>query len=240
MRVSTLNGLSSELEDPILQAVHLHSNLPSMSCILRCWKPPKPPREAAKDEPRDEPEVQPLHSTLLPPLKPLDLPKILLEHQFALSDQGWTTITYDGPSDTLYQSSQKLLQTSRAFFDLPDSYKEGFQTPKGSEEGWSRVEGEKEFITLRTLDNTPDELKHAASDYWRVAGALLSQLLGYIARSLGLPAEALTVFSEPCIELHAERTATMLRLFRYEGFEGRQSKIVAESRFAVKFSHPIC
>jgi hypothetical protein len=111
VRVSTLNGLSSELEDPILQAVHLHSNLPSMSCILRCWKPPKPPREAAKDEPRDEPEVQPLHSTLLPPLKPLDLPKILLEHQFALSDQGWTTITYDGPSDTLYQSSQKLHQT---------------------------------------------------------------------------------------------------------------------------------
>jgi isopenicillin N synthase-like dioxygenase len=212
-----------------------------MSCILCCWKPPKTPPEAAKEESRDEsPDVKPLPSTLLPPLKPLDLPKILLEHQFALSDQGWTTITYDGPSDILYQSSEKLLQTSKAFFELPDSYKESFQTPNGSEEGWSRVEGEKEFITLRTLDNTPDELKDVVSGYWRVAGAFLNQLLGYIARSLGLPAEALTVFSEPCIELHSGRTATMLRLFRYEGFEGRQSKIVAESGFGLEFSHWTC
>lgn len=167
---------------------------------------------------------------VLPPLKPLDLPKILLEHQFALSDQGWTTITYDTPSDSIHSSSEALLQASKAFFDLPVSYKENFKTPKGSEEGWSRIEGEKELITLRSLEIMPDVLKDAASRYWRVAGGLLNQLLGYIARSLGLPSEALTVFSEPCIELRPERTATMLRLFRYEGFEGGQSKIVAERK----------
>ena len=186
-----------------------------------------------KDEVRGDPkEIAPSTSMAasLPPLKPFDLPKILLEHQFALSDQGWSTVTYDGPNDSLRNSSEALLNAGKAFFDLPESYKERFKTTKGSEEGWNRVEGEKEFITLRTLNNTPEELKEAASTYWRIAGEYLDQLLGYIARSLGLPADALTVYSEPCIELGSERTATMLRIFRYEGFEGHQSKIVAERK----------
>jgi isopenicillin N synthase-like dioxygenase len=197
-------------------------------CAQRC-KSRSPGKDQTRDESRDiTGSIAP--SAVLPPLKPLDLPKILLEHQFALSDQGWTTVTYDTPSDSLHSSSEALLQASKAFFDLPASYKENFKTSKGSEEGWSCIEGEKELITLRTLDNVPDKLKDAASTYWRVAGELLNQLLGYIARSLGLPSEALTVFSEPCIELRQERTATMLRLFRYEGFEGEQSKIVAERK----------
>ena len=182
--------------------------------------------EKAKDDVAPTPTQDPPP----PPLRPLDLPKILLEHQFALSDQGWSTVTYDGPNDSLYNSSEALFKAGRAFFDRPASYKEGFKTANGSEEGWSRVEGEKEFITLRILDNTPEEFKEAASAYWRIAGEYLNQLMGYIARSLGLPAGALTAFSEPCIELGPERTATMLRIFRYEGFEGDESKIVAERK----------
>lgn len=186
----------------------------------------KPENPEVHDEPKEVTSVP--RGPTLPPLKPFDLPRILLEHQYALSDQGWSTVTYDGPDDVLRKSSEALFEAGKAFFDLPESYKERFNTQKGSEEGWSRVEGEKEFITLRTLENTPEELKEAASTYWRNAGEYLNELLGYVAKSLGLPAEALTAYSQPCIELGWERTATMLRIFRYEGFEGQQSKIVAE------------
>ena len=90
------------------------------------------------------------------------------------------------------------------------------------------VEGEKEFITLRGLDSTPPELRDAATAYWREASGLLNETLGKVAESLGLAEDALTCFSKPCMELSKLRTATMLRLFRYEGFEGMESKLVAE------------
>lgn len=204
----------------------LATNQPSLAPISA-----KRRQDSAHEEARADPhKARNAPTPSLPPLKPLDLPKILLEHQFALSDQGWTTITYDDPSDSLYNSSQALFEASRRFFDLPDSYKQGFKTEGGSEEGWSRVEGEKEFITLRSLDSTPAELKDAAVAFWSEAGGLLNQLLGCIAKSLGLPAEALTVYSQPCAELRPEKTATLLRLFRYEGFEGNQAKTVAERK----------
>ncbi|KAK0116699.1 hypothetical protein ONS96_012551 [Cadophora gregata f. sp. sojae] len=165
----------------------------------------------------------------LSPLKPVVLPRVNPDHQAALSEQGWTTVGLDKkPTDALHSSYQELFRASQDFFDLPDEYKQTFKTQHGSEEGWSRVEGEKEFITLRTIQNTPDVLKEAVSKYWEEAGALLNETLGRVAESLDLPAEALTVYSEPCAKLGEQETATMLRLFRYEGFEGMQSKVVAE------------
>ncbi|TVY22356.1 hypothetical protein LHYA1_G008648 [Lachnellula hyalina] len=166
----------------------------------------------------------------LPPLKVVNLPLVLPEHQFALSDQGWTKITYQTPveKDALYGSAQALFQASKSFFDLPTAQKHAFKTKEGSEEGWSFVEGEKEFITLRSLDNTPPELLEAARTFWAVAGDLLNDQLGRVAESLELPAEALDVYSKPCSRLSMEKTATMLRLFRYEGFEQNQPKTVAE------------
>jgi isopenicillin N synthase-like dioxygenase len=164
----------------------------------------------------------------LPPLRPVTFPKIIPYHQNALSDQGWSTITYENETDKLHEAAQALFQASQAFFNLPISYKETFKTEIGSEEGWSRIEGEKELITLRCLENTPKELQDAAAAYWAEAGGLLNEILGRIAQSLGLPAEALTAYSFPCAKLPIEKTSTMLRLFRYEGFEGKQSKTVAE------------
>lgn len=165
----------------------------------------------------------------LPPLKPVVLPRVQPDHRFALSDQGWTTVgLIEDKNDALYVAYQDLLQASQAFFDLPDEYKQTFKTQHGSEEGWSRVDGEKEFITLRTIQDTPDELKEAASKYWVEASGLLNESLGRVAESLDLPAEALTVYSKPCTTLGNEVTATMLRLFRYEGFAGKYSKVVAE------------
>lgn len=165
------------------------------------------------------------------PLRIVDLPRVIPYHRFNLADQGWTTVTYDGPTDKLYISCKATLQASRAFFNLPSHYKQTFQTKYGSGEGWSCVKGEKEFITLRSLDRTPDGLKLAVSAFWAEAAGFLKELLGRIAESLGLPSDAMTVFSEPCIDFGREKSATMLRLFRYEGSQDYQSNIVAEGMF---------
>jgi hypothetical protein len=111
----------------------------------------------------------------LPPLKVVDLPLVLPEHRFALADQGWTKITYQTPveKDVLYNSAQALFQASKTFFDLPAAQKNAFETKEGSEEGWSFVEGEKEFITLRSIGNTPPKLKEAATAFCKSVGFLL-------------------------------------------------------------------
>ena len=195
---------------------------------LNSGKPPgHSPGNIGRTQTHDQ-HVQNKDEEFLPPLKPVTFPKILSYHQYALSDHGWSTVTFDTLADRLYVASKTLFEASQAFFNLPQSYKEIFRTEIGSEEGWSRIEGEKELITLRCLGNTPKELKDAASKYWVEAGGLLNEILGRISESLGLPAEALTQYSEPCAKLSVDKTATMLRLFRYEGFEGNESKTVAE------------
>jgi len=81
------------------------------------------------------------------------------------------------PSFRLQLSYYALLEASKAFFDLPVTEKQKYKTVEGTEEGWSHVPGEKEFITLRTLDNTPPELKEVASNFWAEGGGFLNTLL---------------------------------------------------------------
>lgn len=159
-----------------------------------------------------------------PPLKRVELPLILPEHQYNLADQGWSTITFEQENE-IYQSLQRLFTASKEFFDQPLEEKQKFLSKLGSEEGWSRIEGEKEFITLRQLGFTPDVLKEPASAAWSNVGKLLNEMLVVIAESLELPPDTFTVFSEPCTKLDNERRATMMRLFRYENYE---PKVVAE------------
>ncbi|ORX95206.1 hypothetical protein BCR34DRAFT_498641 [Clohesyomyces aquaticus] len=176
-----------------------------------------------------------------PSLIPSSLPLVLPPHQSTLSNLGWTTVTFphsqsdvetDAPGvHPLQRAYEGLFAASKAFFNLPDSEKEIWKTQLGSEEGWSKILGEKEFITLRTVEGTPDVLKEAAKNYWDVAGTYLDACLGRIGGSLGMREEGdggLTRFVGACKtigEQRDKRTATMLRLFRYEGWD---EKVVAE------------
>ncbi len=175
------------------------------------------------DQKSPSPSPGPPPSTL-PPLKPVELPLILPEHRYNLADQGWSTITFE-QNNEIYQSLQRLFAASQAFFDQPLEEKQKFLSKYGSEEGWNRIEGEKEFITLRQLGFTPDVLKDPASRAWLNVGKLLNEMLVVIAESLELPPDTFTVFSEPCTKLDNERRGTMMRLFRYENHE---PKVVAE------------
>ncbi|KAF2873692.1 hypothetical protein BDV95DRAFT_471004, partial [Massariosphaeria phaeospora] len=188
------------------------------------------------------------------PLEQYPLPLVLPEHQHTLSQLGWTTVTFPqipppaisgtqshpeppnsaepvpGPHP-LQNAYEELFLASQQFFDLPDSEKERWKTRLGSEEGWSKIRGEKEFITLRTLSYTPDVLKAPAKRYWDLMGAYLDSSLERISSTLGLPRgehEGLRQFVGPCKtmgENEEDKTATMLRLFRYESWE---EKVVAE------------
>lgn len=180
-----------------------------------------------------------------PPLNPAPLPLVLPEHQATLPALGWTTITFPEPSHEHPSSSapsiqdphplqvayEELFAASQAFFNLPADQKKRWKHKLGSEEGWSHIPGEKEFITLRTLEYCPDILRDPAKRYWDLMGAHLSGTLGRISTSLGLPDgedEGLRRFVGPCATMQAvdsQKTATMLRLFRYEGWD---AKVVAE------------
>ncbi|KAL5114173.1 hypothetical protein ACEQ8H_007970 [Pleosporales sp. CAS-2024a] len=171
-----------------------------------------------------------------PPLNPSPLPLVFPEHQQTLPTLGWTTITFPTsctPSDTpgphpLQSAYESLLAASQAFFNLPTSTKSRWAHKLGSEEGWSSIPGEKEFITLRSLEYCPDMLAGPAKRYWDLMGTYLSNSLARIETSLALHPDALTRFVGPCGSMQdsdAKKTATMLRLFRYEGWE---EKVVAE------------
>lgn len=169
----------------------------------------------------------PTSSTL--PLIPIALPQVLSTHQSTLPHQGWATLF--PPPQSLTATSLALFQSSAAFFDLPLAQKAKFKTSHGSEEGWSRIPGEKEMLTLRTLDRTPPQVRDAVVAFWADVGGLLrDQLLGRMAESLGLSSDALTEFVGPGAELGAEKTATMVRLFRYEGCNTAvgEGRVVAE------------
>jgi len=181
-----------------------------------------------------------------PPLRPSSLPLILSKHTPNLAFQGWTTVSFPVPNSEcpsqhpLQQSFENLFESSKAFFDQPIEEKEKWKTKLGSEEGWSRIEGEKEFITIRTVEGTPEILRDAAKQCWATAGDLMDKILGKVSESLEMDAGegkgGLRRFVGPCKRLgetKEDKTPTMLRLFRYEGEE---AKIVAERKCDITFS----
>jgi hypothetical protein len=174
-----------------------------------------------------------------PPLNTSSLPLVLPEHQNTLPTLGWTTITFPQPSSPpspsdppgphpLQLAYESLFHASQAFFNLPNDQKNQWKHKLGSEEGWSSIPGEKEFITLRSLEYCPDVLREPAKRYWDLMGSYLESALGRIGTSLAMGDDELKRFVRPCGSMQdtdALKTATMLRLFRYEGWE---PKIVAE------------
>jgi hypothetical protein len=188
-----------------------------------------------------EPPTTPIDTR--PSLIPSPLPLVLPEHQQALSNLGWTTITFPQPipSDLthdltvpgphpLQSAYEALFSASQAFFAQPAEEKGRWKHKLGSEEGWSCIPGEKEFITLRTLEYCPEILRGPAKRYWDLMGAHLENTLGRIATSLALSdaddaTRGLRKFVGPCGTMQdseEKKTATMLRLFRYEGWEAKE------------------
>ncbi len=185
-------------------------------------------------------EPQTSHLDTRPPLIHSPLPLVLPDHQQALSNLGWTTITFPQHNPSPDQSApgphplqtayEALFAASQAFFAQPTQEKAQWKHKLRSEEGWSSIPGEKEFITLRTLEYCPEILRGPAKRYWDLMGKHLEDTLGRIATSLDIPEphdanKGLKQFVGPCgtmQETDSQKTATMLRLFRYEGWEAKE------------------
>lgn len=109
--------------------------------------------------------------------------------------QGWASLT---PSRELSESLGNLLEASKDFFALCMTEKTKYvkqSTSKADhtvEEGFNRVKGEKEYMTIRTTSSAPADLVKPAQETWRLAGKMFHEMLEAIEGSLEMSAGSLT------------------------------------------------
>lgn len=137
---------------------------------------------------------------------------------------------HEGMVDTF---SDLFLSTS-AFFSLPEDNAQKVEClakdgPAASEEGYSRIPEEKSILTIKTSNRCPEILRAEASQAWDLTGTFMESILEAIASILGLDSSVFSPFVKPCKSLpQAERTPTLLRMFRYDRPEGPDEKVNAE------------
>lgn len=136
--------------------------------------------------------------------------------------------------DGLVDAYAKLFQFSAAYFNLPDASPEktSFQAPSGvkaSEQGYFEIVSEKSILTVRTHETCPELLHEQLNHTWNLTGAFLKSICRSIATTLQLDQDVFTPLIEPCCDLpQGKRTATMLRLFRYNRPVGKEAIVTAE------------
>jgi len=156
-----------------------------------------------------------------PPLLTASFPLLTQSQIDSLSTLGFTTFPISR-RQCLYNAALKLFALSRAFFAQPQPSKEHFKVrdanAQGSEEGWSRVWGEKELITLRRGGVTcPESLESTGREMWAECGKLMKDVMDGVEGSLGLVKGAFgSVYEAECDMPAVERLETLLRMFRYE------------------------
>lgn len=136
--------------------------------------------------------------------------------------------------DGLVDAYSKLFDLSAVYFDLPEDAleKTAFQAPSGaraSEQGYSKIPGEKSILTVRTHETCPEMLHEQLNHTWSLTGAFLEGICKSIAATLQLDPEVFAPFVEPCCNLpKGKRTPTLLRLFRYDRPAGQEAVVSAE------------
>jgi hypothetical protein len=111
--------------------------------------------------------------------------------------------------------------------------KSGFTAASGalaSEEGYSRIAGEKQILTCRSAPRSPESVRDGVARAWAATGKFMESTARDIARSLGLHAEAYDAFVSPCVYFPLDKnTPTLLRMFRYDRpAVGAEKRVVAE------------
>jgi isopenicillin N synthase-like dioxygenase len=180
--------------------------------------PPGPPpsRPAAPRDPRPD---------LLPTPSKLDLQ--------LLATRGWLSLDLNEHPD-IRDTYNALFALSEQFFALPDgdAQKTAFAAPSGaqaSEEGYSRIPGEKQILTCRSVPRSPEIVRDTVRAAWAASGALMQSAAKDIAHSLNLPPDAYSTFVDPCVTFHEEKTPTLLRMFRYDRpSPGSEPTVVAQ------------
>lgn len=184
------------------------------------YAPPPGPPPTRYDPPPGPP---PPAAYLPPPLRIAEFPLLSPANVHSLSTLGFTTFPIKERA-ALYQAASSLFELSKQFFSQPQSDKGQFivkdANAQGSEEGWSRVVGEKELLTLRRSGAMcPTALNDTVRSLWEECGQLMTEVIRGIERSLDLPPHSLDPVVIPeCTmpQAGADRVETLLRMFRYE------------------------
>lgn len=168
---------------------------------------------------------------------PLTYPLTTPEESSNLRSQGYARLSVPS-SHPLCTASHAAFAASRSFFALPSSEKSKYHLSTlstregvdgGSEDGFSRVDGEKEMITVRRSEILcPSSLSQIATDLWNACGAYLSSVLRIMESSLALPegSYAHTITNECILPTSGNRTESLLRMFRYDR-SPEESKLVS-------------
>lgn len=152
--------------------------------------------------------------------------------------QGWRRLPLSGTPK--WSAIDHLFRASKVFFDRQDTYK-NTKISRNTEEGFYRVPGEKEYLTIRDFSEAscPEELRSAGRKAWKSVFSLFSQELEEIERKLSLKTGALSRYAEASDLRNGNEKlgASMLRCFRYE-WNHDTATVVSEGEY--KFSELHC
>ncbi|TPX18701.1 uncharacterized protein E0L32_002558 [Thyridium curvatum] len=158
---------------------------------------------------------------IAPPPRP---PPFLRPHDAAyLAHQGHLNVHLPPHLQDLYD---RLFALCDEFFRQPDEEKARpypCTAPSPAEQGYCRLEGEKQYITLRHLygpvSDASSPLNKTVSEVWRETVAFLNRVLGDISDLLGISP---TAWEDQIIDSRVlpsskeDSSPSMMRLFRYE------------------------
>ncbi|KZP32793.1 Clavaminate synthase-like protein [Athelia psychrophila] len=194
---------------------HDPHTLPKVSYPPPAGAPPKPARSAFYSPPTAPP---PGHPHLV------DFTYLSPDQVCTLYSQGYARVHLP-LNHPLLVAATTLLSTSRNFFAQPLEHKEKFHPSRihenvsqSSEEGWSRVEGEKEMFTARRIGTLcPPEITNDVRQAWEECGKYMQDSMHAIEASLDLQPGAFdNLFVEECTLPVDKTVETLLRMFRYE------------------------
>ncbi|KAE9992282.1 hypothetical protein EG327_009543 [Venturia inaequalis] len=128
-----------------------------------------------------------------------------------------------------YMAITKLFKDSKTFFALESDYKMSYN--KGdSEAGYTKINGEKEFLTIRDPSSelsTPAEVRASAAEAWKQMYELMYETLAGLEISLKLQPGSLQRYCENARSLGHADGSSMIRIFRYEN--DTEFKVLAEA-----------
>ncbi|KAL6721763.1 hypothetical protein ACLMJK_000868 [Lecanora helva] len=149
-----------------------------------------------------------------------------------LAEEGYLPIALaDHPG--MLDAYIELFAQSQKYFDLPadSDQKTRYQAvsgPAASEEGYSKIPGEKCILTTRTSNRCPPILQKQLEATWSVTGTFMQNIMAAIANTLHLKGNPFEPFVAPCATLTDKKTSTQLRMFRYDRPTGEEPTVNAE------------
>lgn len=145
-------------------------------------------------------------------------PVLDIEQLKHLCRYGW--LSYELPASS-GERLARLFSLAGDFFDQDTGKKQALYPPsRGTECGFYRVDGEKEYVTLRRQIHDDLAFEAEASQAWKEIAQLLHLILIDLSRAEGMATTAWdsmvgSSLSLPALETNLDDVITLMRIFRY-------------------------